>query len=285
MKVKKVSLSSPGYPERLRCASSPPKALYVLGDIEKLTRTRTVGVVGSRAITPYGRQVTTSLVSDLASHGIGVVSGLALGVDAIAHIACLDAGGYTVAVLPCGLDQIHPATNRNLAIRILENGGALVSEYPSGTTPFKQNFVARNRIVAGLSDALLITEASERSGSLHTANFALEQGKPVAAVPGPITTNTSRGTNSLIKSGAQVVTDVGDILDTLGLDSQTQRVDILGANPAETTVLDLLRAGHSDINDLQTRSKLSVEEFNQTLTMLEISGKVRALGGGHWSIG
>lgn len=284
MKVKKVTITSPGYPDCLRSVSSPPQTLYILGDLSKLSQTRMVGVVGSRAITPYGRHVTTTLVSDFAIRGIGIVSGLALGVDAVAHQACLDADGYTIAVLPCGLDQIHPATNRSLAIRILENGGALISEYPSGTTPFKQNFVARNRIVAGLSDALLITEASEKSGSLHTANFALEQGKPVAAVPGPINSNTSRGTNCLIMSGAQVVTDVSDILDALGLDSQTQHIDILGANPEETAILDLLRTGHSDINVLLTESNLSPELFNQTLTMLEIGGKIRPLGGGNWSI-
>ena len=284
MKVKKVSLSSSDYPEKLRQISSPPKQLYILGDSTKLAQTRSIGIVGSRAVTPYGRQATTMLAGDITSRGIGVISGLALGVDAIAHTACLDAGGYTVAVLPCGLDQVHPASHRNLAIRILEQGGALISEYPDDTIPFKQNFVARNRIVAGLSDALLIAEASERSGSLHTANFALEQGIPVLAVPGPITSNTSRGTNNLIKAGAQVATDVSDVLLALGLDTGAEQVNILGANPEEDTVLSLLRRGMSDINELQTASKLTAETFNQTLTMLELSGKVRPLGAGHWSL-
>ena len=284
MKVKKVSISSPEYPERLRHISSPPKSLYILGNLDKLTETHMVGIVGSRAMTPYGRQVTNTLANDLAGRGMGIVSGLALGVDAAAHTACMDAGGYTIAILPCGLDQIHPATNRNLAIRILEQGGALVSEYPDGTTPFKQNFIARNRIVAGLSDALLVTEASERSGSLHTVNFVLEQGKAVLAVPGPITTNTSQGTNNLIKSGAQVATEANDVFIALGLDTRVQQVDIIGATPEETTILDLLRAGHSDINELQKHSSLAVEPFNQTLTMLELSGKVRPLGNGNWSI-
>lgn len=284
MKVKKVSNSSSEYPGQLLTASSPPKELYVLGDIEKLTHTRCVGVVGSRAVTTYGRQVTAKLAGDCAARGIGVISGLALGVDAIAHTACLEAGGYTIAVLPCGLDQIHPASHRNLAIRILEQGGALISEYPSDTIPFKQNFVARNRIVAGLSDALLVTEASERSGSLHTANFALEQGKPVLAVPGPITSNTSSGTNNLIKSGAQTTTSIEDIFLALGLNGAAERLDVLGANAEEDAILQLLRRGITDINELQASSTLTPELFNQTITMLELSSKVRPLGGGHWSI-
>ncbi len=284
MKVKKVSISHPDYPERLTSIPSPPKELYVLGDLRRAATTKLVSVVGSRAVTPYGRQTTTQLSQDLASRGIGVVSGLALGVDAVAHRACLDAGGYTIAVLPCGLDAIHPASNRQLAIQILEHGGALISEYPAGTAAFKQNFVARNRIVSGLGDALLITEASERSGSLHTANFALEQGRPVLAVPGNITSNTSRGSNQLIRTGAAPALGVEDVLSELGFGPDTQSVDVIGANAEESTILALMRSGHTDINDLQARSELSPEQFNQTLTMLELTGKVRPLGSGHWGL-
>lgn len=284
MKVKKITPKSPEYPRYLCNIPSPPKQLFVLGNLEKYTSTKLVAVVGSRAITPYGRQVTRQLAGDLASRGIGIVSGLALGVDAVAHQACLDAGGYTIAVLPCGLDAIHPATNRNLALRILAQGGALISEYPAGSMPFKQNFIARNRIVSGLSDALLITEASERSGSLHTANFALEQGKSVLAVPGNITTNTSRGTNNLIKSGATPVTEVNDILYALGFEGDTQAVDVVGANVEEDTILQLIRRGCSDINELQVQSKLQPDTFSQTLTMLELTGKIRPLGTGQWGL-
>jgi len=284
MKVKKVTLTSPGYPHSLVHIPSPPKQLYILGDLIKLTRTKLVSVVGSRAVTPYGRQVTSQLVRELTSRGIGIISGLALGVDAIAHQACLDTNGYTIAVLPCGLDAIHPASNRNLAIRILEQGGALVSEYPPGTPPYKQHFIARNRLVSGLGDALLITEASERSGSLHTANFALEQGKPVMAVPGNITTNTSTGTNNLMKSGAFPITECRDVLHCLGLEADSRAIDVIGANAQEDTILGLIRAGHTDVNDLQTLSKLEADQFNQTMTMLELSGKIRPLGAAHWSL-
>lgn len=284
MKVNKVSLHSSEYPDKLRSIPSSPKTLYVLGDLTKLQTTKVVGVVGSRAVTPYGRQVTSKLVADVASRGVAIVSGLALGVDAIAHQACLDAGGYTIAVLPCGLDAIHPATNRALAIRILEKGGALVSEYAAGTVPFRQNFIARNRIVSGLSEALLVTEASERSGSLHTANFALEQGRTVMAVPGNITTNTSAGCNSLIKSGATPVTDAADILYALGLESDSISIDAVGANAEEDIVLQLIRSGLTDINHLQSNTKLDAGTFSQTMTMLELTGKIRPLGSGHWGL-
>lgn len=284
MKVKKVSLISPEYPELLRSIPKPPKYLYVLGNLSKLTQTTCVSIVGSRAITPYGKQVTYQLAYDAASRGIGVVSGLALGVDAVAHQACLEAGGYTVAVLPGGLDTIHPATNRTLAIRILESGGALVSEHPPGTVPFKGNFVARNRLVSGLSEAVLVTEASERSGALHTANFALEQGRSVLAVPGNITTTTSQGTNNLIKSGATPVTDIRDILYCLGLEATSTHIDAVGATAEEDTVLQLMRAGTTDINQLQVLSKLNSGIFSQTMTMLEIAGKIRPLGGGRWTL-
>lgn len=284
MKVKKVSLISAEYPELLRSIASPPKQLYVLGDLSKLAHTKLVGIVGSRAITPYGKQVTYQLAYDAASRGIGVVSGLALGVDAVAHQACLDAGGYTVAVLPSGLDGIHPATNRPLAIRILEQGGALISEYPPGSRPFKQNFIARNRLVSGLSEAVLVTEASQRSGALHTANFALEQGRSVLAVPGNITTTTSQGTNNLIKSGATPVTDIRDVLYCLGFDTTSSQIDVVGATAEEDTVLQLLRAGTTDINQLHALSKFDLGVFSQTMTMLEIAGKIRPLGGGQWTL-
>lgn len=284
MKINKVSQNDSAYPLKLRDIATPPKQLYVLGDLEPLQHTRVISVVGSRAVTPYGKQITAMLAGDIAQRGLAVVSGLALGVDALAHRAALDAGGYTVAVLANGLDTIQPPTNRELALRILRSGGAIISEYPEETTAQKQNFVARNRIVSGLCDGLLITEASEKSGSLHTANFALEQGKTVMAVPGNITSNTSRGTNNLIKTGAVPVTDAADILFALKLEATTGNVAVLPANAEEAAILDQMKNGMTDINQLQQSSKLTPELFNQTITMLEITGKVRPLGAGHWGL-
>src|SRR3989344_6441886 len=180
MKIKKLAPRSPEFPEKLRQIPQPPKELfYLCQDINKIWERPAVAVVGSRKVTPYGRQVTTKLARELASSGIVIVSGLALGVDGLAHEAALEAGGLTVAVMPCGLNRIYPAAHHSLARRILLAGGALISEYPETNEPRDFQFVARNRLVAGLSRGVLITEAAEKSGSLHTANFALEQGKEV----------------------------------------------------------------------------------------------------------
>ncbi|HEY5442387.1 MAG TPA: DNA-protecting protein DprA, partial [Candidatus Saccharimonadales bacterium] len=213
-----------------------------------------------------------------------IVSGLALGIDGLAHQAALDAGGLTIAVLPSPLETIVPATHRRLAQTILDQGGALVSEYAAGETPFKQNFIARNRLMAGLGQVLLITEAAEKSGSLHTARFALEQGKTVMAVPGNIGSRGSVGTNHLIKSGATPVTSYIDVLHALGLEPRqaTDRA-VKGRNAHEQSLLDLLAQGVSDGEELLRRSGLTASAFNQALTMLEISSKVRTLGANHWS--
>lgn len=271
-------------PEPLTHISQPPKELFYLGDIKPLLESTVVSIVGSRSMTPYGKQVTIMLSSGLAKRGIAIVSGLALGIDAVAHNAALEAGGYTVAVLPSSLENIYPSSNRNLAERILENGGALISEYSSDQTiAFKTNFIERNRLVSGLCDGLLITEASERSGTLHTANFALEQGKTVMAVPGNITSPTSSGTNNLIKTGAIPITNTKDVLRALGINLQTKLIDVTPANANEAAVLEAMKLGQTESGQILLSSKLAPEVFSQTLTMLEISGKIYPLGNGHWT--
>lgn len=285
MKVKKITLDDSSYPEVLRNIPSPPKELHYLGaePSEWLKRPR-VAIVGSRGITPYGKVVTARLAGDLASRGITIVSGLALGVDACAHDAAVKAGGMHLAVLANGLDQIYPASNTQLARQILENGGAIISEYPEGMPSLKQNFVARNRIVAGLSNALLITEAVEKSGTLHTARFAMEQGRDVLVVPGNITSPNSVGCNNLIKSGAQPVTSVDDILFALGAKNLVTTTYIhKGENADEQAILDLLYNGMSDGHDLLKETGLAPDRFTQTLTMLELSGKIHPLGNNHWA--
>lgn len=262
----------------------PPKELYILGDLGKLLDSPKLAVVGSRKVTPYGRGATEELVQAVTSRGVVIVSGLALGVDAIAHKAALDAGGKTIAVLPCGLDKPYPATNRQLARRILEQGGALISEYPDGTPPLQPHFIARNRLVSGLSDGVLITEAAAKSGTIHTAGFALDQGKTVMAVPGNITSELSKGTNNLIKAGAAPVTTAQDILDALKIGEQLQLKEILAANAEEEAILSLLKQGITDGSELQVMSRLKPDTFNQTLTMLEITGKIRSTGAGHWTL-
>ena len=285
MKVKKITLDDSSYPEVLRNIPSPPKELYYLGaePTEWLKRPR-VAVVGSRSITPYGKVVTAQLAGDLAARDVTIVSGLALGVDACAHEAAIKVGGIHIVVLANGLDRIYPASNTQLARQILACGGVIISEYPEGMPSLKQNFVARNRIVAGLCNALLITEATEKSGTLHTARFAMEQGRDVLVVPGNITSPNSNGCNNLIKSGAQPVTSVEDILYSLGAKNLVTTSYIhKGDNIAEQTILDLLYNGTSDAHELLTLSNLALGEFTQTLTMLELTGKIHPLGNNHWA--
>jgi len=253
-----------------------------LSDLLKRPR---IAIVGARGVTPYGRQVTLQLAGKLAEQGIVIISGLALGVDSLAHQAALDAGGLTIAVLPGSIDQIAPSSHRWLAEAIISTGGTLVSEYPSGTFALKHNYIARNRLVAGLAQAVLITEAGEKSGSLHTARFALEQGKDVLAVPGNLNSMMSVGTNNLLKSGATLVTDYTDILHALKLTGhETKAHEVHGRNANEQKVLDLLLQGITDGEILLIQSELGTIEFNQVLTMLELGGKVRALGANQWGI-
>jgi DNA processing protein len=286
MIIKKLTLNAADFPGVLRQIPSPPRQIYTTGaPLEELLERPRIAIVGTRKITPYGKQVTWQLAKELAERGVVIVSGLALGVDTLAHQAALRAGGQAIAVLPSPLERLVPAANRALARCILEQGGALVSEYGADDTTYKQNFIARNRLVCGLADALLITEAAEKSGSLHTARFALEQGKDVLAVPGNITASCSVGTNNLLKQGAAFVTSYADVLHIVGLADHAAKVGkVQGRNAHEQAVLDLLLGGVSDGAQLLEQSKLATREFNQVLTMLELSGKIRPLGANHWAL-
>lgn len=283
MDCKKLTLSSPSFPEMLRSIPSAPKQLYTTAaNLPELLAKPRVAIIGSRNVTPYGKEVTLRLSEELARQGVVIVSGLALGVDSLAHQAALDAGGTTIAVLPGPIEKIYPASHFHLAMQIVKQGGALISEYPAGTPIFKQNFIARNRLIAGLADAVLITEAAEKSGSLHTARFALEQGRDVLAVPGNITSPNSVGANNLIKAGAFPVTGPDDVLRIIGIEPAEPR-EVKGRTAEEDLLLGLLQDGITDGEELLARSGLAVPVFNQTLTMLEISGKIRSLGANRWS--
>lgn len=286
MNIKTLTLGDPYYPDSLRTISSPPSQLYCLGaDLSELLKRPKVSIIGSRKVTNYGKEVTLKLARELAEQGVLIISGLALGVDALAHRGALEGGGVTLAVLPSPVERIYPATNRQLAWQMLEQGGAIISEYPAGTESFRNLFIERNRIVSGLADAVLITEAAEKSGTMHTARFALEQGKDVLAVPGNITSPLSAGTNNLIKSGATPVTCADDVLHVLGISRATeQKRQPKGATPEEDMLLALLFGGIQDGDKLLVKSELPIQQFNQTLTMLEITGKIRSLGVNHWSL-
>jgi DNA processing protein len=272
------------FPLNLDQLAKPPKQLYIEGDLEVLINRPRLAVVGSRKVTPYGRSVTEKLITELVRSGVVIISGLAYGVDTIAHKTCLDAGGQTIAVLPSDLVDIYPSAHAGLAKDIVTRGGALVSEYPRGSVPYPGNFIARNRLIAGLADAVLITEAAIKSGTLHTANFALEQGKTVFAVPGNITSVLSGGCNNLIKTGAVPVTSVEDILQAMGWDAEADEKEIVASTPEEHAILELLKGGISEGAILLAETGLSVQLFNQTLTMLEITGRIKPLGANQWAL-
>jgi DNA processing protein len=284
MKINKVFKNHKHYPANFLDISSIPPVIYYLGE-PAIDYLPAVTLVGSRKVSRYGQEVTYRLAYDLAKQGMTIVSGLALGVDGIAHRGALDAGGRTIAVLGCGLDYLYPPSHRNLAIEILKNGGTILSEYEAGTPTLKQNFIARNRLVSALSDMVIITEAAPASGSLATANFALEQNKTVGAVPGNITSTLSHGTNNLIKTGAVPITNAQDVLDALGMQTAAKlRQDVFGDTEEEQMILNLMKEGVTELESLQARSELEPSLFSQTLTMLEISGKIRPLGAAHWTL-
>lgn len=283
MNINKLTLASPDYPPMLREIKTRPDQLYYSGPLLELLRQHRVAIVGSRRITSYGHQITTIFAKELARRGIVIISGLAIGVDATAHRACLEAGGKTIAVLPSPLDNILPSMHRRLAERILENGGALVSEYEAGLEPNKHNFIERNRIMSGLAEAVLLTEAAENSGTVHTAQFAADQGRDVLVVPGNITSLTSVGTNHLLKTGAAPATSYLDVLHALKLEDNLAPARAPeGRNVSEQSIIDLLASGVIEGEQLLELSGLDVAVFGQVLTMLELRGAIRPLGANRW---
>ena len=273
-----VTWNDASYPATLSAISDPPPVLWVRGNPAALT-SRAVAIVGSRAGSPYALAVAETLAADLAARGILVVSGLARGVDSAAHRGALAAKGATAAVLGSGADVIYPAEHRDLS-REIERDGAIVSELVPGTPPQKQFFPMRNRIISGLSRAVLIVEAGEKSGSLITARSALEQGREVLAVPGNVLSGRNRGGHALLKDGAKIVESADDILEELGLPSPKSR----GANEPEDPVLAGLPAGEScDLDIIAERTGLQSARLLPRLFELELAGLIRRVGGGRFA--
>ena len=284
MKINSISPQDSKYLQIITTIAIPPKKLHFIGKIPD-KRIPTVAIVGSRKPTAYGKEVTYQLAFDIAKRGVMIISGLALGVDAIAHRAALDAGGKTLAVLANGVDIIYPATNRDLASDVLAHEGAIISEYEPGTEARDFQFLERNRIVSGLSDAIIVTEAAARSGTLSTAAHALEQGREVFVVPGNITSPLSAGCNSLIKQGAHPITCAEDVLEIIAPELlRPQSLLPLGSTPLESKIISLLQSGIRDGEELQGLSEVDVVEFSRAITMMEISGTIRALGGNQWTL-
>lgn len=282
MKINSISGIDDGFPERLREIPTPPHALYSIGAIPAYVCG--VAIVGTRKPTAYGRQVTTELARGLTEKGAVIISGLAHGIDTVAHEAAVRAGGPTIAVLACGVDRIYPATNRGLAAKITATGGAIVSEYAPGTPPLQHRFLERNRLVSGLADSIIVTEAGLRSGTMNTVSHALEQGRDVYVVPGPITSAMSAGCNALIAQGATPIVSVDQFLDSLFPATSSRQPQVFGHNEQERSILDLIAQGISDGDDIRKQSGLDAALFTQTLTMLEIRGAIRAHGANRWSL-
>ena len=284
MKINRATPAKHNYLQLLAYIPASPKQIFIMGKLPS-QRVPSVAIVGTRKPSSYGKEVTQQLSYDLAKKGIVIISGLALGVDGIAHRAALEAGGTTIAVLANGLPQIYPATHKDLADQIIQSGGAILSEYKPETAARSYQFLQRNRIVSGLSDAIIITEAAARSGTLNTAMHALEQGKEVFVVPGNITSPLSTGCNTLLKQGARPVTSIDDVLEIIAPELlQLQTSLALGNTPLETAIITLLQNGIRDGDELQQQSKSSISDFNTALTIMEINGVIRGLGANQWTL-
>ena len=268
------------YPRLLKEIDQPPPVLYVRGSLIP-EDDWSVAIVGTRRITAYGRQVAEEVATALAQNGVTVVSGLARGVDSIAHQSAISSGGRTLAVLGNGVDIIYPPENRNLAAQIMEHG-ALVSDYPLGTQPDGINFPPRNRIISGLSKAVIIVEAGSTSGALITATFAAEQGRDVFAVPGNINAPQSQGTNRLIRDGAQPLLNPQDVLEALNLTMLTEHRLVrvaLPADPIEARLYQLLSREPRHVDEIRSQANMPIETVSATLAMMELKGMVRQVGG------
>jgi DNA processing protein len=278
--IEYVTIKSTGYPHNLKNIYDPPPVLYYKGKLSQ-EGYNTIAIVGSRHTTAYGRRVAIELSQQLSMNKFVIVSGMARGIDTLAHKGVLDVDGVTIAVLGSGLDIIYPPENSGLAKAITEKG-ALVSEYCPGTEPSGGNFPARNRIISGLSDGVLVIEAGKRSGSLITCDFALEQGREIFAVPGPITSSLSKGTNNLIREGARLVQDIDDILEEFGIGRiYTSRQQSMNNvfDDDERIILQQIEENGTPIDQIIANIQMPVGKINYTLSLLEIKGIIKQLPG------
>ncbi|GCE11355.1 DNA-processing protein DprA [Tengunoibacter tsumagoiensis] len=270
------------YPPLLKKMENPPPILYLCGNLTDDDRRYSIAVVGTRKMSAYGRQVTQEMCQGLVKSHVTVVSGLALGVDTVAHTTALSEGGRTLAVLACGLDTIYPQENYHLARRIVESGqGALITTFPLGVKPDGKNFPARNHIISGLSLGVLVTEAPLKSGAIITANLALSQGREVYAIPHQIHAASGSGTNHLLQNGAHLVTQIDDVLGNLNLymlPQQSEMQALIPENDAERILLNLLARESFHIDDLIRESQLEPQVVSATLTIMELKGMVRMVG-------
>jgi DNA processing protein len=280
LKINLVTMFDKNYPNNLTEISNSPYILFYKGDLNILNNL-SIGVVGTRKMTPYGKRVCEQIIFGLAKNNINIVSGLALGIDAVAHKTTLESGGLTTAVLGTSLDFIYPSANFQLAEKIIQNG-LIVSEFPLGTRGFPSNFPIRNRIISGLSIGVVVIEAATISGSLITANYALEQNREVFTIPGSIYSPQSVGCNNLIKMGAKVVTSYEDILDELNIKNKIkeEKEIIKFETQNEKKIWNILDFENpANIDKIIEKTGISVSEISSILTLMEIRGLIKNIGG------
>lgn len=280
LKIGVITVNDKNYPKNLEGLDDAPQVLYYRGNI-KAIHENAVAIVGARKMTSYGREVTYKFSFELGTLGICIISGLALGVDAVAHQACIEAGGIGVAVLASGLDYITPLTNYNLAISLIRSGGVILSEYPLGHKPAIIDFPNRNRIISGLSKAVVVIEGAKKSGTLLTASHAVNQGKTVFAVPGQITSPMSEAPHFLISSGAKIAFSVSDIIDELNLNLSVDKKAVEKVMPSddlEEKLIEIISREPLHLDEVVRISKLKVEEISAKLTVMQLKGLIKDIG-------
>ncbi|MBZ9572572.1 DNA-processing protein DprA [Patescibacteria group bacterium] len=277
MEIKTIEISDELYPKLLRKISDPPKALYFRGEL--LKDETCFAIVGTRRCSDYGKEIAFSIARDLAEAGLTIVSGMARGIDSMAHKGAIEVQKRTIAVLGTGVDKksIYPQENLILVKKILENEGCLISEYPPGTPGMKGYFPERNRIISGISLGVLVVEAKFGSGALITANWARKQGRKVFALPGSVHSSNSKGPHFLIKKGARLVENANDILKELNL-AKVERKKIKGGSLEENLILEVLANGNLHIDKIIEKTELSSQVVSASLSLMEIEGKVKNLG-------
>jgi DNA processing protein len=291
MNIKTVDIKSEDYPYLLKETACPPKKLFIRGEMPKSASPK-IGIVGTRKASSLGKQIAENISRELSASGIIIVSGLAMGIDTAAHTGAINGGTETVAVLGNGIDKIYPAQNENLGRKIIEDGGAVISEYGPGEPSYKNYFIQRNRIISGLSDAIVVIEAPEKSGALSTARFAAEQGRTVFVIPGPVNHPNYVGSHALIRDGAILVTGATDIMEDLGI-KNTNTLPFLEKNSKnlsnelnkmkeeERLLIETIKNSGEPlcVDKLIELAKLDSQIVNQTIAFLVIKGILKETGG------
>ncbi len=280
-----LPITSEKYPKLLKEIYDPPPVLLTRGEFPQPIDNFAIAVVGSRILTPYGKQATNEVARGLVQAGISIISGLAIGADSVAHQAALDCGGRTVAVLGNGIDTIYPPRNQKLSEDILKKGGAIISEFPVGTSPNAYNFPQRNRIIAGLSRGVVVSEGREKSGSLITASLANEFGREVFAIPGSIFSENSTGPNRLIQQGAKPIISSNDVIEFLELRDLPEKIkvrEIVADSKEEAAIIEILKKTPLHADEVSRESGFTASEASAILSLLEMKGLAKNLGGMNW---